>query len=113
MEANDLIRVAQKLSASGMAEHLADGREAVAVALMIPEPANIKSREERKDYLKKQFSEKLNGWTDKGLEVDFNSLSVSGQTINAKMGIESIEPLVQYLSNANLKVYPNINTQIV
>lgn len=113
MEANDLIKIAQKLSASGMAEHLAEGQEAVPVSLMIPERTNIKSREERKAYLKRQFSERLSRWEKEGLEVDFNSLSVSGQTINAKMGIDSIKPLFQYLTNNGLKIHPNINTYVV
>jgi hypothetical protein len=107
MEFSDINKWAQKLSSRGVTEHLENGKEAVPVSLMLTGKLTEKSREVRKEMLKSQFSDKLAGLANSNIEVDFNSISPSAQTIQAKLGIEDLQFFVNELKQQDLEIYPN------
>ena len=90
-----------------------NGTPALPVSLMIPDRLTQPSRAERKIALKEQFQHRLQGLENKGLEVDFNSISPSGQTIKAKLSVASIERMVAELQFRNLQVFPDTQQQVI
>jgi hypothetical protein len=114
MELKELMQFATKLSAQGMTDHLRNGMEAIPVSLFLPMKFGERSRAERKTMLQKEFSNKLSTpLCREGVEVDFDSLSVSGQTVDAKLGIQNINDFSNYLNKHDISIYPNIKQQIV
>lgn len=108
MEFSDIYNWAQKLSSHGTVEHLENGKEAVPVSLMITDKINEKSREARKQMLMNTFSAKLASVANgSNIEIDFNSISTSAQTIQAKLGIDDLHFLVNTFKQQNLEIYPN------
>lgn len=105
---NELLNLARKLSRQGMTEHLKNGKEAVSVSLMLPGKITEKSRQVRKEILKNEFSKTLDDLiSNHNLEIDLNSVSPSAQTIQAKLGIESIQPVLTKLNETQIEIYPN------
>lgn len=109
MEEKDLFQLAQKLSSRGMLEHFDGGGEALPVSLMVRSDAFRKtpSRAQRKQMLKSMFTQKLNDLIGNGLEVDFNSLSVSGQTVDAKLEVSHLPSIFNSLKQRDVDIYPN------
>ena len=113
MDAEELARLAQKLSSQGMTDSLKNGKEAIPVSLMIPERFTETSREVRKELLKNEFEKKLDNDVEGNLEVDFSKISVSGQTVQAKLDINSIHPVLDFLKEKQIEIYPNINKDVI
>lgn len=113
MGPHELGRLAKKLLTQGMLDHLGNGRDAISVSLMLPDRVTEKSLEVRKSLLKNKFSEKLTDISQEILEVDLSSISPSGQTVQAKIDIDSILEIYQKLNEKNIQIYPNLRRNIL
>lgn len=109
MEEQDLFQLANQLSSRGMLESTKSGGEALPISLMVRHTSiqNTLPRAERKKILESLFSEKLNGLVGNGLEVDYDSLSVSGQTMDAKVEVNQLPAVYDSLKKQDIEVYPN------
>jgi hypothetical protein len=93
-----------------LVRRLPDGREAVAVTLQYRGELPPVSRPERKRWLREQFSQ-LVGAVD-GVSIQPETLSVSGQTVNAVVPVEHVERLRSTLPDT-LRLDVPVNRQIV
>ena len=113
IDSKALLNLAQKLSKDGMTEFLKNGKEAVSLSLMLPGKLTEKSRQLRKEMLKKEFTEKLHELkANHNVEIDFNSISPSAQTIQVKLGIDDIQAFCNKLEHKKLEVYPNTKNDL-
>jgi hypothetical protein len=93
-----------------LVRRLADGREAVAVTLQYSGDVPPFSRAERRRWLSERFAELSDAMG--GLAIEPETLSVSGQTVNAVIPVEDVERLRGQLSDT-LRLDIPINRQIV
>lgn len=112
ISAEELEKVAKKMVETGETAQLKNGDLAIPVALSTSSVFMVKSRDERKKMLLKQFQEKLDTLADKGLEVDFGSISVSGQTVEAKLSLQFINAVLAELKEQKLDIYPVRKQQV-
>jgi hypothetical protein len=114
MKTKELISIAQRLSRQGLLPHLTNGDEAIPVSLMITERfIDSESRQKRRELLTQKFSVCLDQFGKSDLEADFNSISVSGQTINAKLAVRKLEAIVDVLESSDIDVRPVVEVQVV
>src|SRR6185436_19237216 len=114
MNSNELYEWAQKLSKQGIIDHLENGKEAISVSLMLPQKLEIKSRDARREHLKNECLDKLNDLIpNNNIEIDFNSVSPSAQTIQAKLGIDDIHSFLGVFEQRQVEVYPNTKKSII
>ncbi|MEX2233626.1 MAG: hypothetical protein WD824_15790 [Cyclobacteriaceae bacterium] len=113
MNAEEFVRAASKMAERGETNRLKNGDVAISVSVFYPEKLAIKSRVERKRVLKKSFREKLVDLQSEGLEVDFDTISTSGQTVEAKVRLESVRSLFDKLQQKSLEIYPNSKHQVI
>jgi hypothetical protein len=114
MKTKELTSIAHDLSLQGLLLHLNNGEEAIPVSLMITERfTEGEPRPKRKELLMQRFTACLNQFGNNDLEADFNSISVSGQTINAKMAVRKIKAIVDVLQTDKIDVRAVVGQQIV
>ena len=89
------------------------GKKGVHVSLQYQEQLKITSRAERRKYLQVQFSQLAEVLIQQGAQVDFETMSVSGQTIEAALPLEHYEEIVEKLTKQDFRVDPVIDQQIV
>lgn len=87
--------VISKLRRAGQLTHMANGREGVPITLQFKGKVPQLQRSERKRWLEDLFKD----WTSKHdhlpVEIDAQSVSLSGQTIDAKCSIDHIDDIRQ------------------
>src|SRR4029450_3866892 len=86
-----------KLRRDQSLRELPDGREGIDVTLQFVGSVPAESRPERKDWLKKRFS-KANELFDAPLDLKPESLSVSGQSIDATVPVDDFDDIREKLS---------------
>jgi hypothetical protein len=114
MKTKELTSIAQDLSRQGLLPHLTNGEDAILVSFMIKDKfTDGEPRQKRKEILKQKFSACLGKFAKSDLEADFNSISVSGQTINAKLAVRKISTVVDALQTSEIDVRPVVDMQLV
>lgn len=111
MNANQLEKLAKRQLEKGMVDHLQSGELAITVSLSTSQKLPSVPREQRKQILVEEFREKLDRLN--GLEVDFNTLSLSAQTVEAKLSLNKLQQLHRSLESESLTIYPVIKQQIL
>ncbi|WP_422358856.1 hypothetical protein [Reichenbachiella sp.] len=112
MDGKSLLNIAKELSEKGFTDKLGSGEKAINVALGSQVQFHDGSRALRREKLKSQFTESLKLINPDDVEVDFDSLSVSGQTVNAKIKIERLIDVCNKLDNQKINIYPNNLEQV-
>jgi hypothetical protein len=96
-------KVVEKLRRDQSLRELPDGREGIDVTVQFVGLVPAGSRPERKDWLKKRFSKVKEGF-DAGLDLKPESLSVSGQSIDATVPVEELDDIREKLSQEGLRL---------
>ena len=107
---NPLFKKLEKLGALGT---LHSGTKGVYVSLQYKPSLTELSRSARRDALRAEFEKVARAIEPQGAEVDLDSISVSGQTVEALLPIDHYEELESRLNRQNIRVDPLIDRQIV
>jgi hypothetical protein len=83
-----------------------EGGVRVKVLLYYPADLAPRSMEERKTFLHKEFSRLRRSKALKAVEVDFDRLSVAGQSVRAVIPVNDWVPSVSRLVREGLRVIP-------
>lgn len=106
-------RAAQKLADRGYAEPTAAGAQAVRVSLQYRQPLEERSRAARRQQLQTAFERIAELLRTEGADVDLESISTSGQTVEALLPLDSFDELSERLSEEDIRVDPLIDRQVV
>jgi hypothetical protein len=96
-------KLVDKLRRDQSLRELPDGREGIDVTLQFAGPVPAESRQGRKDWLKRCFSgvkERL----DARLDLKPESLSVSGQSIEATVPVDEFDDIREKLSQQGVRL---------
>jgi hypothetical protein len=96
-------KVVDKLRRDQSLHELPDGREGIDVTLQFVGSVPAESRPERKDWLKKCFSN-VKERLDSRLDLKPESLSVSGQSIDAVVPVEEFDDIREKLSQEGVRL---------
>jgi hypothetical protein len=96
-------RIIDKLRRDQSLRQLPDGRQGVDVTLQHVGSVPAESRPERKDWLSKRFSS-LNTQFDARLHLKPESLSISGQSIDATVPVDDVDDLQEKLSRQGVRL---------
>lgn len=97
----------------GAVERLATGQDGVRVSLMWDSTLSQPSRSARRDLLKQKFESTANDIIPDGAEVDLNSISVSGQTVEAVLPINNFDQITDKLKQQSIRVAVLTNEQVL
>lgn len=93
-----------KLAKIGAIERLNTGDNAVRVSLQYEPRLRNPSRSDRRETLKSEFEQIAQSIDARGAEVNLESLSVSGQTVEALIPVDSFDAIAEELSSKNVRV---------
>jgi hypothetical protein len=96
-------KVVDKLRRDQSLRELPDGREGVDVTLQFVGAVPAESRPKRKDWLKKRFSD-VQERLDAPLDFKPESLSVSGQSIDATVPVDDFDDVREKLSQEGVRL---------
>jgi hypothetical protein len=96
-------KVVDKLRRDQSLRELPDGREGIDVTLQFVGAVPAESRPERKDWLKKCFSDVKDG-LDAQMDLKPESLSVSGQSIDATVAVAEFDDIREKLSQEGVRL---------
>jgi hypothetical protein len=106
-------REAQKLSERGLVGKTPAGRPAVRVSLQYQHRFEEPSRDARRRLLSDAF-EPIARWLESNdAHVDLDSLSVSGQTVEALLPIDDYDELTSKLQHHDVRVDQLVDRQVV
>ena len=97
-------KVLEKLYKLGAVDRLANGQDGVRVSLMCSLTLSQTSRSARRDLLRQKFESAANDILPDGAEVDLNSISVSGQTVEAVLPIDNYDDITDKLKQQSIRV---------
>jgi hypothetical protein len=97
-------KVLEKLYKLGAVGRLANGQDGVRVSLMWNSALPQTSRSARRDLLQQKFECAANDILPDGAEVDLNSISVSGQTVEAVLPIDNYDDITDKLKQQSIRV---------
>src|SRR5438128_905743 len=100
MDAHLLDRVIKQ----GDIERLHTGATGVRVSLQYEPKLATPSFPDRKMELKREFERIAQTLNEKGAEVDLNSISVSGQTVEAVLPVDQLDEIESDLSDKSVRV---------
>ena len=103
----------KNLIKSGNVERLSTGEEGVRVSLQYELKLTEPSRSARLNILRAKFECIAKQIKLQGAEVDLNSISVSGQTVEAILPIDRWEQIFKKLSEEKIRVDLLIDRQIL
>ena len=106
-------KVLDKLYKIGAVERLPDGQDGVRVSLQYRGPMTNPSRSHRRDLLKQTFEDIARSIASEGAEVDLDSVSVSGQTVEAILPVAKYDDIESKLLEQNILVDLNIDRQVL
>ena len=88
--------------------------ETVPVTIMLPTTMEPAGRSERKELLKTEFKKLLSSEEmTKDIEVDYESVSVTAQTIEAKLPADNLEELKANLKELGMRADEILEVQII
>ena len=103
----------ERLYKLGAIERMANGQDGVRVSLMWDSTLSEPSRPARRDLLRQKFECVANEILPDGAEVDLNSISVSGQTVEALLPIDNYDQITDKLKQQSIRVAPLTNEQVL
>jgi hypothetical protein len=106
-------KVLEKLYKLGAVDKLANGQEGVRVSLMCNSTLPRTSRSARRNILQQRFGDVANDILPDGAEIDLNSLSVSGQTVEAVLPIDNYDRIAEKLKQQDIRVDLLTNEQVL
>lgn len=92
-----------KLAKAGLIEKLDSGLEAVPVSLFFAPRIVEKSRPLRRAKLASKFEEIAQRFGSRSVKVDLDSLSLSGQTIEALISVDQFDEVVAQLESDQVR----------
>lgn len=107
------LKLLKKLRQLGAIEHLDAGADGVRVSLQCRLKLTEQSRIRRRDVLKSEFERIADDLSKEGVKVDLDSISVSGQTVEAVLPLDKYDDLTDKLSKQDVRVDPLTTEQIV
>ena len=102
----------RRLYEHGALERLASGRDAVRVTLQCMSPTLRGSRGQRRSQLTTVFRAVEEQFGGRGVSVDLETVSPSGQIVEALVPVDEYENLVDELSASGLRVDVNVERQV-
>jgi len=103
----------KKLRNLGALSRLPTGEEGVRVSLQYKPRLEEPSRSVRRDILHREFQKIASEGVPEGSSVDLESLSVSGQTVEAVLPVQHYDRLVNDLEQREVRVDTIFDRQIV
>lgn len=97
-------KVLDNLYKLGAVDRLPNGQDGVRVSLQYRSRLTSGSRSSRRDLLKQTFEDIAKDIVSDGAEVDLNSLSVSGQTVEAILPVDQYDDITDKLNQQNIRV---------
>lgn len=97
-------KVLEKLYKLGAIDKLANGRDGVRVSLMWKTTLPAASRSTRRSMLRQKFENVANDIRAYGAEVDLDSVSISGQTVEAILPIDKYDEISDKLKKEDIRV---------
>lgn len=107
------LKLVKKLRQLGAIEHLDAGADGVRVSLQCRLKLTDQSRTQRRDILKSEFERIAHDLSSEGAKVDLDSMSVSGQTVEALLPLDKYDHLTDKLSKQDVRVDPLTTEQII
>lgn len=96
-------KVLKKLYDTGAIDRLSNGQDGVRVSLQY-QSATSGSRSSRRTLLKQAFKDIAKEIVSEGAEVDLDSISVSGQTVEAILPVDNYDNIAGKLNQQNIRV---------
>lgn len=106
------MKLLKKLRQLGAIEHLDAGADGVRVSLQYRSRLADPSRARRRDILKSEFERIAHDLITEGAKVDLDSMSVSGQTVEAVLPLDKYDHLKDELSKQDVRVDPLTTEQV-
>lgn len=106
-------RLIEKLDRMGALSCLGTGKKAVRVTMQYQPALDVKSRDLRRRALYEEFERVRDNIESKGAEVDLESLSVSGQTVEALLPLDRCDEIEENLRHCNVRVDLLVDRKIV
>lgn len=106
-------QILDKLTKLGAIEQLPTGVPGVRVSLQYEPRLSLQSRDARRDLLRHEFERIAHALGAQGAKLDLDSVSVSGQTVEAIFPLDNYDRISQELSNQQIRVDLLIDRQIV
>jgi len=103
----------RKLEKLGALVTLHTGAQGVRVSLQYTPGLAEHSRSARRDTLRTEFERVAQSIASQGAEVDLDSISVSGQTVDACLPIDQYEELISKLHEQQIRVDLLVDREIV
>lgn len=97
-------KVLDKLYKLGAVDRLPNGQDGVRVSLQYRSRLTSGSRSDRRDLLKQAFEDIAKDIVSDGAEVDLDSISVSGQTVEAILPVTQYDDITDKLNQQNVRV---------
>lgn len=107
------VKMLKKLRQLGAIEHLDAGTDGVRVSLQYRSRLTDPSRARRRDILKSQFERIAHDLVSEGAKVDLDSMSISGQTVEAVLPVDKYDDLTNELSKQDVRVDPLTTEQVI
>lgn len=106
-------RAKQKLIDRGLLATTPSGLPAVRVSLQYRPRFHERSRSRRRELLADAF-DRIASWLEpRGAEVDLDTLSVSGQTVEALLPVDDYDELAGELERAQIRIDELFDRQVV
>lgn len=106
-------KLLERLYKLGAVDRLANGQDGVRVSLMWNSTLSQTSRSARRDLLQQKFESAANDILPDGAQVDLNSISVSGQTVEAVFPIDNFDDITDKLKQQSIRVDLLTNEQVL
>jgi hypothetical protein len=106
-------KVLERLHQLGAIDRLANGQDGVRVSLMWNSRLSDPSLSARRDLLLQKFECIANDILSDGAEVDFNSISVSAQTVEAVIPIPNYDYITDKLKQQSIRVDPLTRQRVI
>jgi hypothetical protein len=105
--------ILEKLNALDAFEELGDGRRGVRVTLQVQARFSERDRKVRRALLRSEFEKAAAIIEPDGGKLDFDSISVSGQTAEAVLPVDVLDVLESKLTAEDVRIDALIDRQIL
>jgi hypothetical protein len=105
--------IIEKMRRLGLTEQNASGAETLRLSAQLKAPLFNRDRQQRQDLLDKWQNQLQQKLEKHGGEVIPNSLSLTGQTVDIRVPVESLEAAEQEMSSEDTRLDPILPRQVV
>ncbi len=102
-----------KLYKRGAVDRLSNGKDGIRVSLQYKSKLSTPSRSYRRTLLQETFENIAKVILSEGAEIDLNSLSVSGQTVEAVLPVDKYDNITDKLKAQDIRVDLLTDEQVV